>query len=357
MQPRLFRLRRLPTSSVLARILAAGVVSIGAATAPTAASADSTTFSGQAYVAQATLTPPVGSAITVGPIADTGPLPPQGGSLENSVLTINAPNPVASGTLLSGEVGHTAAIGQGDRSRSEASVAAISLNVAGNAISADFLMARAMAVCGPSVRGSSELANLVVDGQAITVSGQPNQTVMLPLGAGSVIINEQSSNVSGNSGSIDVNALHVIVTGLADVVISHTHADITCPAPPVCTGGDFLTGGGWINLPSGSRANFAVAGGIKNGAFWGHLLYIDHGTGMQVRGTGVTMYGVGATPTTRHIEGSADINGSSGMYAVDAADNGEPGVGVDSFYISLSNGYSAGNVLAGGNIQLHKPCQ
>jgi len=310
-------------------------------------------------VAKATLTPPLLPAVTVGPVADTGPLPSHGGSLENSLLTANVPNPIDSSTLLTGEVGHTATIGQGDRSRSEASVATVSLNVAGNTITADFLMARAMAACGsggPSVSGNSEVARVVVDGQAINVSGQPNQTISLPNNAGTVVINEQSPNVSGNSGSIDVNALHVMVTGLAGVVIAHAHADITCAGQPTCTGGDFLTGGGWINTPSGARANFAVAGGIKNGAFWGHLLYIDHGTGMKVKGTGVTAYTVGATATTRHIEGTDEIGGFQGRYAVDAADNGEPGRGVDTFDINLSN-YQAGGLLAGGNIQLHQPCK
>jgi hypothetical protein len=311
-------------------------------------------------VAKATLTPPLLPAMTLGPIADTGPLPSQGGSLENSLLTVNVPNPVDNSTLLSGEVGHTATIGQGDRSRSEASVADINLNVAGNTITADFLMARAMAACGsggPSVSGSSELANVVIDGQAITVSGQPNPTIPLPNNAGSVVVNEQSSNVSGNSGSIDVNAVHIIVTGFADIVIAHTHADITCAGQPNCSGGDFLTGGGWINTSSGARANFAVAGGIKNGAFWGHLLFVDHGTGLQVKGTGVTAYAGGATPTTRHIEGTDEIGGSSGRYAIDAADNGEPGRGVDSVGLLLSNGYQARGFLAGGNIQLHQPCK
>jgi len=350
---------RFITRLLLGRCLVVSLVSVAVATAPVTASADTTTFSGDAYVAKATLTPPLLQPITLGPIADTGPLPSQGGNLENSILTVSAPNAVDGSTLLTADVGHTATIGQGDRSRSEASVADVNLNVAGNSISADFLMARAMATCGPSVSGSSELANLMIDGNAISVSGQPNQTI--PLGTtGSVVINQQSPNVGSDSGSIDVNALDVTVNGLADVVISHAHADVTCPGPPVCTGGDFLTGGGWINLPSGSRANFAVAGGLKNGALWGHLLYIDHGTGMQVKGTGVTGYGAVDPTPTREIDGTDDI-GSPGTYIVDAADNGEPGRNVDSFDIKLfDNGtkwYEAGNSLAGGNIQLHKPCQ
>jgi len=112
-----------------------------------------------------------------------------------------------------------------------------------------------------------------------------------------------------------------------------------------------VTGGGWIPTLSGAKGNFGVGGGIRHGAFWGHLEYIDHGTGMKVHGTGVTAYT--GTGNSRHIEGTAEINGQSGFtYMVDVTDNGEPGRD-DTFFISLSNGYSAGGTLGGGNIQLH----
>jgi len=117
-----------------------------------------------------------------------------------------------------------------------------------------------------------------------------------------------------------------------------------------------VTGGGWITVtPSGAKGTFGVAGGIKNGALWGHLTYIDHGTNMKVKGTGVTAYTV-TGPTTRHIEGTAEIDGRSGSYQVDVSDNGEPGR-KDTFSIMLSNGYSASGLLIGGNIQLHQPCK
>ena len=355
MQPRRFASARLLTSSLLARGLAVSLVSAGLAAAPITANADATTFSGDAYVAKATVNVPVLGPTTVGPIAESQ-LPSQGGSDENSILTVSLPNAIDNSTLLTAEVGHTAAIGQGDRSHSEASVAAVNLTVASHTVSADSLMARAMAVCGPSVSGSSDLANLVVDGTPITVSGKPNQTISLnPIG--SVIIDEQQSSVGANSGSIDVNALHVIVSGIADVVIAHAHADITCNGSPNCSGSDFLTGGGWITAPDGARGTFAVAGGWKNGAWWGHLLYIDHGNGMKVHGTGVTYYGPGNSgPTSREIDGKDDLPDSPG-YKIDTADNGEPGHGSDNFYIDLLNGYTAGGLLQGGNIQLHKPCQ
>ena len=137
---------------------------------------------------------------------------------------------------------------------------------------------------------------------------------------------------------------------------------------------DFVTGGGFIvgsgsttpptsSLAEGARANFGVGGGVKNGAFWGHLEYNDHSTSppMQVHGTSVTGYFLGTDPTTdRVITGTARINGVDGFtYMVEVSDIAEPGRGVDRFSIELSNGYVAGfnygdGPIAGGNIQLHK---
>src|SRR5438309_3528967 len=126
--------------------------------------ADSTQFSGQATGLKATV---LGQ--TIPPISDTGPLPPGGGNQEVSLLSASVPG------LLTADVFHSSTIGQGDRSRSEASVADVNLTVAGNTIGADFLMARATATCSPngqaSVSGSSELAELIINGQTIAVSG------------------------------------------------------------------------------------------------------------------------------------------------------------------------------------------
>lgn len=293
-------------------------------------------------------------------ISDTGPLPSSGGALEKSLLEVNA---IGLGTL---EVAHAATVGKGNASRSEASVASLNLNVSGVAIGATFVMSRASAICTAgtaTVSGSSQLVALQIAGQSIAVSGQPNQTVSIPLPllgkVVTVIINEQISSASGGTGSITVNALHVIVQALginvAEVVVSSAHADIVCANEPPCDGDDFITGGGWITgTPSGAKGNFGVAGGIKNGGFWGHLTYIDHGSnGVKVKGTGVTAYVV-VNGTTRHIEGTAEINGGSGTYQIDIADNGEPGSS-DTFLLLLSSGYAASGTLGGGNIQLHKP--
>src|SRR3989454_3512077 len=315
----------------------------------TGSATHATSYSGRATVVQATV---LGLSTKLG---DTGLLPSSGGAEEASLLNASVPN------LLTAKVVHATTVGQGNASRSEASVANLMLTVAGNTISAGFLESRATAMCtdnGATASGSSEIATLTVNNQTITVSGEPNQTISL-LGGAVLIINEQTSE---RPGDITVNALHVRVDDITDVVISSAHADITCeagPPPAGCSGGDFVTGGGWIT-PSGAKANFGVAGGIKNGSLWGHLTYIDHGpNGPRVRGTGVSAYSV-TDATTRHIEGMAEINGQGGVtYTVDVADNGEPG-GNDTFALKLSNGYVAAGPPAGGNIQLHgqpAPCQ
>src|SRR5437899_915909 len=137
------------------------------------------------------------------------------------------------------------------------------------------------------------------------------------------------------------------------VSVSHAHSDIACgQEAPVLK--DFVSGGGFIGTSSGT-ANFAFVAGLKPGASVasGHLTYIDHASGMKVKATDINndYDGSGATRT---FSGLATVNGVSGYtFKVTVTDNGEPGRGVDTFYIVLSTGYEAGGTLAGGNIQLH----
>jgi hypothetical protein len=132
-----------------------------------------------------------------------------------------------------------------------------------------------------------------------------------------------------------------------------------------CSGKDWVTGGGWIELRppvesshearrSVAKGTFGVSGGIKHGAFWGHLTYQDHApNGAMVKSTSVTGYSA-LDAFTRRIDGTAKVNGQSGFtFEVDVSDHGEPGRD-DTFAIRLSNGYTASGVLGGGNIQLHK---
>src|SRR5437899_1168974 len=178
-----------------------------------------TTFSGDATVLRATV---LGLAPIV--VGEAGPVSESGGAEESSLLSVSSDQ---TGGLLSAEVAHASVVAQGNSSSAEASVASVSLAVARNSIQADLLRSRAEATCDgagqASASGSSELAGLVINGQAITVSGQPNQTVDLP--GLRVVINEQSGSASGNRSDITVNALHVTAFNplsgqtVADVVI------------------------------------------------------------------------------------------------------------------------------------------
>jgi hypothetical protein len=99
-----------------------------------------------------------------------------------------------------------------------------------------------------------------------------------------------------------------------------------------------------------------VAGGIQgNGAFIGHLEYIDHSpNGTKVHGTSVTGY-TRVNATTREIEGTARVNGQAGFtFHVVVTDDDSSGN--DSFSIRLSNGYSASGNLIGGHIEIHGDC-
>src|SRR2546422_3922608 len=183
------------------------------ADASASAASQATSYSGRATVVRATV--PGLSTVVLG---DAGSLPPSGGALEASLLDASVPG------LLTVEVLHASTVGQGNASRSEASVAELSLTVAGATVSAALLEARAAAVCGDggaTASGTSDITALSVNGQTVTISGAPNQKVPLPLGE--MIINEQTS-----TGPVDitVNALHVIGLWGVDVIVSSPHPDL-----------------------------------------------------------------------------------------------------------------------------------
>ncbi|MGH7151808.1 MAG: post-COAP-1 domain-containing protein [Planctomycetota bacterium] len=129
-------------------------------------------------------------------------------------------------------------------------------------------------------------------------------------------------------------------------------------APPTvllgtgCLG--FVTGGG--SIPVGDNVgSFNFFAGVKDGFLFVGFQYVDEETGMLVKGLDISAFEPGDSDVCRHFEGEAALDGVGGFtYSVDVCDNGEPGV-ADTFAIDLSNGYSAGGILAGGNVQLH-PC-
>ncbi len=172
------------------------------------------TVTGQAAAVRATVLGFLGTATTT-VLADTGSLGGTTDARDASQLTGSVPS------LLAGEALSMATIGYPDHVDSEASLTSLNLTVAGIGISADSVMSRASQVLGAAGSGNSTISGLSINGTTIGVTGNPNQTVAIP--GGQLIINEQQVSPSG----ITVNALHVIVNGVADVVIASATACVS----------------------------------------------------------------------------------------------------------------------------------
>jgi hypothetical protein len=96
------------------------------------------------------------------------------------------------------------------------------MTVAGVGITASSVMAQASQVLGAAGTASSAFDNLVINGVPINVTGAPNQVVAVP--GGVVTINEQTVS---STGAAVVNALHVAVAGVADLVVGSATAGIS----------------------------------------------------------------------------------------------------------------------------------
>jgi len=172
------------------------------------ADAAAQTFTGQARAVQATVTSLFGNSTTT--LADAGtlsdPSEPRHATAQTGTI----------GSLFSGEVLHAATMGWTDQAASQASVGSLALTLGVARISA--ASAAASAVAGATGSASSVVGNLAVNGVPVFVTGTPNQIVPIP--GGRLIINEQIFSPDG----VTVNALHVTVTGVADVVVASATA-------------------------------------------------------------------------------------------------------------------------------------
>ena len=174
-----------------------------------ATAGDAQTVTGQARAVQATV---LGSQTV---LSDTGALTGGDDARQASQVTGAVPS------VLTAEALHATTIGWPDQAVSAASLAGLAVTVAGNGITAGFVMARAAAILGGASAGDTDIDALSINGAPITVTGQPNQTI--PLLRGRVIINEQQPLFPSG---MTVNALHIVIDGVADVVIASATAGI-----------------------------------------------------------------------------------------------------------------------------------
>ncbi len=175
-----------------------------------------------------------------------------------------------------------------------------------------------------------------------------------------------------------------LLVGLLTVRSTPVYAHVV---PVTC---DFTTGGGFVYNDDGSKVNFGLVAGCKNGGFFGHVNVVNHDTtgmfaGLHISSDKITGYldpcrnnVCGSPPPTyRDICGVADTNLFGQVYfRARTYDGGEPGSGPkgpDKFGIKICQKDMNGNLacsvyalpqdggpwlptrfLQGGNIQLHK---
>jgi len=169
------------------------------------------TEQGQARAVQASVVQLFGINTTT--LSDTGPVNGPDDAREASQSSY-------AGSLVGGDTLHASTITWDDMVASEASVADLVMNVVGTRIGADFVMAQADAVSGAPGGSSVQIEGLTINGIPVAVTGQPNQTVSIP--GGRLVINEQRTS----AGSSVVNAIHVVVSGVADVVVASAVARV-----------------------------------------------------------------------------------------------------------------------------------
>jgi Bacterial Ig-like domain (group 1)/Beta-propeller repeat len=125
---------------------------------------------------------------------------------------------------------------------------------------------------------------------------------------------------------------------------------------PLCT--ITITNGGRITANNGDKASFGGnAKADAKGKTSGQEQYQDHGPAQKMNVHSINVLAIVCQGTTQaSIYGQATINGSgSFFYRINVRDLGEPGVGKDTYWILLQNGYNSGeHKLEAGNVQIRR---
>src|SRR5713226_1789851 len=302
-----------------------------------------------------------GAEVTVGPTPHVV-LPPDGGMVSDRMVRIAVPNVAASTTL---GVVTTGSIGP-NKASAQSSATVEQANLLNGVVRAEAVVAMSSSTADGSTATStgegSTLIGLSISGSPpVDVTPSANTQIAIP--GGTVTLNEHIFEGDGvHTRALTVNMIHVVLkdplgTITADIIVSSAHSDVNfVPAPK--TGNAFMTGGGKLGTGR-DIATFGFNAGSRGGVVHGELQYIDHAAGLKVHSLSIDSFGlVGETASCVTFSGSAHVNNADGYsFTVNqACDNGEPGIGHDTFAISVSGpgvSYSRSGTLTGGNLQLH----
>src|SRR6266513_386960 len=322
-----------------------------------ASSAHSNSVSGEAFGISVNA-----AGVRVGPTPHVV-LPPDGGMVSDQLLNISVPNAAASTTL---GVVTTGSIGPSTAS-AQSSATVENVNLLNGLVTSRIVVAMSSSTADGSTATStsagSTLIGLSINGSSPTdVTPPPNTRISLP--GVTVILNEQIFEGDGvHTSALTVNMIHVVlndpVTGTitGDIIVTSAHSDVNfVPAPKA--GNAFMTGGGKLGTGRDIATFGFNAGSRGSSGLHGQLQYTDHAQSLNVHSLSIDSFELITGTTCVTFSGSARVNNADGYsFTVNqACDNGEPGVGHDTFDISVSGpgvSYSRHGTLTGGNLQLH----
>jgi len=168
-----------------------------------------------------------------------------------------------------------------------------------------------------------------------------------------------------STGFLPVPGVYTLLVKSSDFADNYSESEIIYFVVYDPAGG-FATGGGWFNPDSestlpGGRANFGFVAKYQSGGSTGNLEFQYKDANINLKSTTINWLVI--SEVSAQFQGTGTINGT-GFYTfrVLAKDNAEPGVGADYFDIKIWAGtdteanpiHKAKNVLAGGNIVVHK---
>lgn len=200
-----------------------------------AAPVPNTKFSGRATGVQLRVGPVV-TAI----VADTGPLPSNGGMISVAVASSSTGSPpfLTTGAVTSNTFGGFPA--NVATSTSDSTVNNLSATLSGGVtVNATILQSNTICTCSsgtPTCTGDSTVVGGTVTGPGFSITivadSPPNTVITLPFGLGSIIVNEQIGGGVGQD-EITVNALHIsllprIGVLRTDLIVASSHSDINC---------------------------------------------------------------------------------------------------------------------------------
>ena len=302
------------------------------------------------------------AGVTVGPTPHVV-LPPDGGMVSDQLLRIAVPNAASTtlGVVTTGSIGPNKASAQSSATVEQA-------NLLNGVVRAEAVVAMSSSTADGSTatstgEGSTLIGLSISGGPPVDVTPSANTQIAIP--GGTLTLNEQIFEGDGvHTRALTVNMIHVVLqdplgTITADIVVSSAHSDVNfVPAPKA--GNAFMTGGGKLGTGRDIATFGFNAGSRGAGGLHGQLQYTDHAQGLNVHSLSIDSFGLtGETPCVT-FSGSARVNNVDGYrFTVNSAcDNGEPGVGHDTFDISVSDSRgvvvnSRNGTLTGGNLQLH----